>query len=266
MCAKQRGFIKLKGSLGGLTFYQSGGDDVVKTTGGPDKEKINNDPAFKRTRENMREFSGSAQVGKAFRVGFAMFLKLMSDRYFTGRLTGLMKKINSYGSGKRGARSFSILANKASIVGLEFNNLLPLASVFFAPFTQVVDALRGKVTITIPDFSTDSYVNAPEGASHFKLVLVLGTLSDYTFVNPGIGYEAVNPALNSKSAFAMSSSIPLTGQVGNDLVLIADLGNGVVLPNTLAVNVALGVVFYQEINGDLYELASKNAMKIIDVV
>ena len=30
--AKQKGFIKLKGSLGGLTFYQTEGQDVVRTT------------------------------------------------------------------------------------------------------------------------------------------------------------------------------------------------------------------------------------------
>ena len=30
--AKQKGFIKLKGSLGGLTFYQADGQDVVRTT------------------------------------------------------------------------------------------------------------------------------------------------------------------------------------------------------------------------------------------
>ncbi|MFN0729367.1 hypothetical protein [Polaribacter gochangensis] len=59
--AKQKGFIKLKGSLGGLTFYESGGKDIVKTTGGIDKSRIDNDPNFKRTRENMSEFGASEQ-------------------------------------------------------------------------------------------------------------------------------------------------------------------------------------------------------------
>ena len=49
--AKQKGFIKLQGSLGGLTFYESGGNSIVKTTGGVDKSRINNDPNYKRTRD-----------------------------------------------------------------------------------------------------------------------------------------------------------------------------------------------------------------------
>lgn len=266
MCAKQKGFIKLKGSLGGLTFYQSGGDDVVKTTGGPSREKILNDPAHKRTRENMREFGAAAQVAKAFRLGFVLFLKTMADRYIVSRLTGLMKRVATNGTGRRGERAFNILANKDTIKGFEFNKNLPLGSIFFAPFSSVVSATRGKVTLTIPDFNTDSFLNPPEGATHFSLALAIGSISNYAYVNPGLGYEPTNPEHNGKGATAISAEIPLSGAVGSSTILEADLGNAVVFPNTVAVPVALGVVFYQEINGEFYELAAGNAMQVIDVV
>ncbi len=99
--AKQKGFIKLKGSLGGLTFYENSGESLIRTTGGVDKSRIERDPAFKRTRENMSEFGGSAKVGKALRQGFADIIKTMSDNRVVGRITGLMKRINTVGPGIR---------------------------------------------------------------------------------------------------------------------------------------------------------------------
>ena len=34
--AKQKGFIKVKGSLGGLTFYEANRQELIRTTGGVD--------------------------------------------------------------------------------------------------------------------------------------------------------------------------------------------------------------------------------------
>ena len=45
--AKQKGFIKLKGSMGGLTFHKNNGDDLIRTTGGVDKNRIKNDSALR---------------------------------------------------------------------------------------------------------------------------------------------------------------------------------------------------------------------------
>ena len=54
--AKQKGFINLEGTLGGLTFYKSEGESFVKTAGGISKDRILKEARFKRTRENMSEF------------------------------------------------------------------------------------------------------------------------------------------------------------------------------------------------------------------
>ncbi|HAT64297.1 MAG TPA: hypothetical protein DCS66_06805, partial [Flavobacteriaceae bacterium] len=63
--AKNKSFIKLEGTLDGLTFYQKDGESFVKTKGGISRDRILNDQNFKRTRENMQEFSGCAKTGKA---------------------------------------------------------------------------------------------------------------------------------------------------------------------------------------------------------
>lgn len=264
--AKQKGYIRIKGSLGGLTFYENDGQGIIRTTGGVDADKIKKDPAFKRTRENMAEFGGSAKVAKAFRMGFANIVKTMGDRTLTGRITGLMKKVNALGTGNRGERGFEIVAHKDLIEGFEFNKNEPLGATFYAPAQKpTLNANRDVATYVVPDFNTDNYINAPEGATHFKLVLAATVLSDYVYNNAGKGYEPVHAAENETNGIAFSTEIALGGLVGAATTLTVDLGFGSALPATVGVICAVGIVFYQQINAQFYELASANAMRI-DVV
>jgi hypothetical protein len=261
--AKQKGILKIKGSLGGLTFYEKDGENIVRTTGGVDKERIKNDPAYKRTRENMSEFGASAKVGKALRMGLANVIKLMGESSLVGRLTGLMKKINTLGSGDRGQRSFEILTNKEVLTGFELKKSISFGSIFFAPFgTPVLNANRGKSTWTIPDFNTDNFITKPEGASHFRLLLIASVLSNYTYQVKEKGFSPVHPVENEKNTLAMTTEIPLGGMVGGVTTLTADLGITGALPANVAVLSSIGIIFYQQINSQFYELSSNNAMRI----
>ncbi|RED48385.1 hypothetical protein [Seonamhaeicola aphaedonensis] len=261
--AKQKGYIDLEGTLGGLTFYKSGGQSIVKTKSAINKDRILKESNFKRTRENMTEFGGSATVGKALRHGFATIIPIMSDRTVVGRLTAIMKRINANGTGVRGKREFDILTNKALLEGFEFNKSKPLESVFFAPFgTPTLDTNRSICTWLIPDFNTLDYIHAPEGATHFKLVLGCSVLSNYTYNNDLKQYTPTNPGENETSNIVFSNEIPLTGPVGSDTTLTTDLGFSSALPISVAVVITVGIIFYQDINGVLYELASDNAMTI----
>jgi len=261
--AKQKGFIKLKGSLGGLTFYEQKGQSIVRTTGGISKQRIESDPAFKRTRENMSEFGAAATIGKSLRIGYASIIKTMASDHIVGRIVKIMKRINTIGTGLRGQRSFEFLPNKELLEGFEFNPNTPLDSVFYAPYdAPSLDASRSRITWIVPDFNTANFINAPVGATHFKLVLNTTVLSDYVF-NPSLGrYEPVNETQNEVNGIAFSSEIPLGAAVGADTTLAIDLGFGAALPATVAVISAIGIIFYQEINAQFYELATDNAMRI----
>ncbi|WP_347174915.1 hypothetical protein [Polaribacter uvawellassae] len=264
--AKQKGFIKLKGSLGGLTFYESGGKDIVKTTGGIEKSRIENDPNFKRTRENMSEFGASATVGKALRQGFGSIIKNIKDTTITGRLTGVFKKLNSLGTGVRGQRKFEILPNKAVLEGFQFNKKIPLSTVFYPEYSApTLDANRSITTWVIPDFNTSNFLRAPEGATHFKLILATTVLSNYQFVAELKKYEPEAPTENKVSGIQYSDAIPIGGDVGADTTLTVDLGFAALLPDTVGVVIATGILFYQQINTELYELSSANAMSISTV-
>ena len=53
--AKQKGIIKLEGTIGDITFYKSTQDGhLAREKGGVSADRIANDPNFQRTRENSR--------------------------------------------------------------------------------------------------------------------------------------------------------------------------------------------------------------------
>jgi len=264
--AKQQGYVKIKGSLGGLTFYKKNGDEIIRTTGGVSKERILSDPSYRRTRENMKEFAGAATAGKGLREGFKEIAKRMSDDYAVGRITGMMKRINSVGVGQRGQRPIHILLNKLFIEGFDFNKVTPLGSVLHASYSvPSLDVNRSIATWTVPDFDTDTGVTAPEGATHFKLVLASAVLSDYVYSSATKTYEPTSPEENSVRGVTMSAELPIGGMVGSDTTLTVDLGFTAPLPPTVGVLVGVGIIFYQLIQTEYYELASNNSLRIVMV-
>jgi hypothetical protein len=91
--ARQVSFIKLKGRVGDLSFYKSGGEYLARTKGGVDGERIRTDPRFERTRENGREFQRSVKAGKLLRDAFSEHIFLTADRGMSGRLTSALSKV-----------------------------------------------------------------------------------------------------------------------------------------------------------------------------
>ncbi|MGJ8592929.1 MAG: hypothetical protein ACSHXF_10295 [Aquaticitalea sp.] len=261
--ARNNSFVKLEGTLDNLTFYRQNGKDFVKTRSSISKQRMMKDPAFKRTRENMAEFGGSAKVASAFREAFASVVKTMSDSYMTSRLIALMKRINRSGAGARGERNISVTDNSEQFIGFEFNAEQHLNSVFYAPSqVEVSLASRAKVTWTIPPFDPDSFVNVPEGATHFKLVLAAGYLSDYGFNYNLNAYEPADALLNSLGAVIYSDAIPVTVPVGADTILVLNDITTETVPLDTLLLVGEGIIFYQMVNTQLYELSQGNAMKI----
>ena len=60
--ARQEGLVKLKGKIGDLSFYKTQDGHFARMKGGVDGDRIQNNPAFERTRENGVEFG---RAGKA---------------------------------------------------------------------------------------------------------------------------------------------------------------------------------------------------------
>jgi len=262
--SKQVGLIRLDGKIGGISFYKLAGEDLARIANGPSKDRILKDANFQRTRENNVEFGGSANLAKALRLAFANILPTMADGRITSRLVKLFKAINLSGTGARGEREFAITDNRIKLVNFEFNNSTSLGSVMNAPYTFSNTAARNVGTVDIPPFNPTNYLNAPAGATHFKLISTIGVLSDYAYDPATKKYEPLDTASNLANATGESAVLPLNA-VTTAITLTAALTGAPTLSGDMNVIQTLGVEFYQRVDGVDYVFAQGNAMKIINV-
>jgi len=91
--AKQKGVIKLDGTIGDITFYKSQDGFLAREKGGVPADRIKNDPAFQRTRENGSEFGRAGKAGKVLRNAIRNLLQNTSDSRMVSRLTTQMLKV-----------------------------------------------------------------------------------------------------------------------------------------------------------------------------
>ncbi|WP_296383818.1 hypothetical protein [Winogradskyella sp.] len=261
--AKNNSFIRLEGTLDGLTFFRKNGENFVKTKSRVSRNRILNDPAYKRTRENNQEFGGAAKCGKAFRESFAGISRLVGDTYLASRMTGKMRSILPNGTGLRGQRTINLVDNIEPLLGFNFDVSKPFDSQFNAPAIgpEITDA-KDKVTWDLADFNTDTYVRAPEGATHFKLALAVGYVSNFEWDAALKSYEPVKEQPNAVGVVEYSAAIALGGMVSSATSLDIDLSSYAPVPVTTALFAGTAIVFYQMVNGELYELAQGHSMKI----
>ena len=146
--ARQVGTFKIKGTIGDLTFYKQDGEHLVRSKGGVDAERIKNDPAFQRTRENGNEFGEAGRQGKFLRIAFRNVLDKAADKRLTSRLTAkLMEIVKSDGVNGRGERKVAS-GDLSLLKGFEFNNRSNLSSTLFAPMLATVDRATGSVDVS----------------------------------------------------------------------------------------------------------------------
>ncbi|HMZ46790.1 MAG TPA: hypothetical protein PLU36_08310, partial [Chitinophagaceae bacterium] len=235
--------------------------DFAGLVGGPTAEQIYNDSAFERTRENMSEFGGCASAGKAVRVGLSQIIKQMSDSRLTGRLTALMKQINLEDTANpRGQRSIEISAFQNLFNGFNFDRNVSLNGIFNAPYTLTNATTRDSADFVIPAFNPANLVNAPAGATHFRLVNAIVTISDWVY-NPATGsYEPTDPTLNSLSDISYSAYLPLNATAPATTVTTT-LPGAPTMTATVSVLNCVGIEFYQQVGGNYYLFAQGNALR-----
>ena len=82
--AKQRGIIKLEGTIGDITFQKTQDGYLAKEKSSIPASRIATDPAFQRTRENNAEFGRAGKAGKVLRNALRGALQ-KSSRWQNGK-------------------------------------------------------------------------------------------------------------------------------------------------------------------------------------
>lgn len=234
--ARQKGIIKLKGTIGDITFYKTQDGHLAREKGGIDASRIANDPAFQRTRENGSEFGRAGKAGKLLRTALRPLLINSADGRMVSRLTQRMVKvIQADQVSERGLRN--VIDGEAELLfGFEFNIRGKLGTSLYAPFVAAIDRVSGEITVDIASFVPANMIAAPSGTTHFKIISG-GAEVDFeaeTFV-----------VATSETAILPWDATPTA---------VISQTNTVTANSTKPLFLALGVEFYQEINGQMYPL------------
>ena len=247
--ARESSILKLKGVLDGMSFYKNSEGHYVRAKGGIEKERILNDANFARTRENMNEFANINGAGKLIRNSVSEYLRRAKDMRTSSRLVSTVSKIKNLDSvSPRGQRTFangfSTVEGKALLTGYDFNKYAPLQMILKKDLQ--LDPVAGSMSITGFKPSTDLAV--PEFATHVNFGLACVSL------------DAENDA--SETIYTTPAPLVINDDVADLTVTLNALpaGAGVKMFYVL-------VEFFQEVNGELYEMRSgqMNALKIVHI-
>lgn len=168
--AKQKGILKLSGTIGDLSFYKTQDGFLAREKGGVDKERIKNDPNFQRTRENGQEFGRAGTSGRVLRTAFRMLIQNAKDRLLTSRLTKEMVHVLQTDTlHPRGQRTV-LDGDQSKLIGFDFNQKSKLASTFYAPYVTAIDRTSGTMKVSFPEIIPEEVVTSPSGVTHFSIV------------------------------------------------------------------------------------------------
>lgn len=247
--AKQTGIIKLKGTIGGISFYKTTDGHLAREKGGPDANRIANGPAFQRTRENGSEFGRAGKGGKLLRIALRNLMQNASDKRVTSRLTKkLVEVVKTDAVNERGLRTVQD-GDLSLLGGFEFNINGKLASLLFADYTSTIDRVAGTAVADIPAFVPTNDIVAPAGTTHFRLS-VGGAEVDFENEAHIFGSEA-------------TAILPWDGANIAATTLTAALTTNSALP----IVQVIGVEFFQQVNGQMYPLknGAYNALGVVGI-
>jgi hypothetical protein len=233
---KQRSIIEIVGTFGNLTFYKTEDGFLVKRKGSIAKSKIETSSQFERTRENMNEFAEAGFSAKKLRKSVLSLLTLAKDSKLQSRLVKrMMQIVHTDTTSARGQRVVA-KGDLTLLTGLDFNRHAELSTVFTAPYTTAIDRVAGVITIDIPAFQPSLMVKAPEGTTHFKIIMA-GSEIDFagnTFVTDSV--------LTALLPWDSSATLPISQ------------GLSVTAASTLPLFGFVGIQFFELVNGNYYPL------------
>ncbi len=247
--AKQRGIIKLQGTIGDITFVKTKDGYIAKEKTQINASRMATDSAFQRTRENAAEFGRAGKAGKVLRQAIRPLLQNAKDSRVTSRLTKIMMKvIKADATSERGLRN--VVDGEAQLLqGFEFNSNASISSTLYTQFTTTINRITGQLEVNIPSFTPKSDILIPDGATHYKVVSAAAE----------INFEAGTFVAQSSD----SAILPWDANTAPALTLTNNVTPNSIHPLFLVV----GIQFFQQVNNINYSLKNGafNALSVAKV-
>jgi hypothetical protein len=246
---QQTGVVRIRGKVGNLTFAKTANGDEVRLSTSLTGDKMRKDKRFKRTRENWAEFARAGRAARLIRNAFAVATKSIADaRAYTRLATLALRVVKSDPTSSRGERILQ-LGDFSNFVDYEFNVNQSMRSTFKEQFELLIDRAAGTADINIPELIPEIAIAELEGSTHFKMTAAVAELE----------WDTEDFVLDTAETSEMV--------YGNQLEAAQSLNLTFPAGSTKTILVALGVWFYQEVNGQFYALqdGGRNAMALVGV-
>ena len=191
--SRQKGILKLVGTLNGKCFYQLNGQYIVRKAAGPSRERINNDPAFVNVKCNNQEFAAASQLSKAIRRGLADKANQFKYNHMASRLTGCCRKIIQKGSGQFGEREANLFNNPSDLIGFQLNKDLAFHQLYNSKLNVTANTHRRIITIECSQSTTNQHYKIPKKATHYQLTAAISCVSKLQWQPNEKAYRTAHP-------------------------------------------------------------------------
>lgn len=245
--AKQKGAVKLSGTLGDISFYETNNQFLARELTGPTREAVLTKDNFARTRENSSEFGRCTKGGKLLRQALTLSASGYTDPTVTNRLTErLMRVLHTDSQSGRGQRRLQ-LGELSILEGFEFLGEARLSDSFFARYRATYNREAGSCTLTIPPFVPKASIQVPPYATRVKLAATALALDFDRYT--------------AQKAVSTSEPLRLDNQLTEPITLTCSFKEATDLPIILV----LGLLFMEEYEDLCYPLREKqyNSMAIV---
>lgn len=242
--AKQKGVLKLEGTLDGINFYMLNGVAVARKAGGGFSSKaIKHAPNMERVRQNSSEFGRCSQMKRLIKESLYVLLKDTKDTTLHGRMMRMMQQIKVLDSvSERGQRK--VVNGLATSLGKQL-----FYDFSFTENFHITTFKKVSVVVNTSDFSCVmtgfdlENVLFPKEATHLKLTYLVCSydFEALTFIN----YEVslfLEPADLAVTPLTFTPHLPLQ--------------------DVKQVLCFFGLSFYQQVGGEKYVLKNKNAIGV----
>jgi hypothetical protein len=217
------------------------------STGGASADRIKNDPAFERTRENMAEFGRAGKAAKLLRTIFRDVTINAKDRITQARLAKVTQRIITTDPvNERGARTVNN-GELQQLMGFRFNERTGIADSLYVRCPISFNRVSGEVIVNIPAFVPRNMVQQAGGTTHFRIVAAAASINfdteQYDYASQG------TPELPYDTDPTQPATLTLALPANSTGTVVA----------------ALGIEYYQRVNTRSYALKSgeHNATSIV---
>ncbi|MDF2188213.1 SMI1/KNR4 family protein [Paraflavitalea sp. CAU 1676] len=168
--ARYYGPVKIRGSVGGLTYYENEEGQFVKEKGSPRECRMQYGEEFMRSRRYAAEFQGATAVARQLRDAMGnLTIGVRSMRASSNMTTWLLSVAHTDPVSDWGERKVW-LGDLSLLQGYEFNKNNKLDDALPVPLWDNCRLVDGKATVKLPGFRLRRKKNLPDNASHFRMV------------------------------------------------------------------------------------------------